>query len=168
MATYWMMKASALPASAMVSFCGGGWAAAGLAPTASASNTAASRRGIRASILPPSVRWPCRTDRLVAWPRLCGRPARRGKPALRGCERLDLASFLRGQRPFRRPHVLLDLLRTRRAGDDAADGELRGEPGECELQQRAAALGAERFQPLDRCPVRVVDEPIAVARRMQC
>ena len=49
----------------------------------------------------------------------------RSVPPLR--DRVDLRHLLRRQPPFRRLHVLLDLLRLRRAGDDARDVR-RGSP----------------------------------------
>src|SRR5215213_9250834 len=66
---------------------------------------------------------------------------------------VDFGEVLRRQRPLDRLHVLLELLRPRRAGDHARHVGLGGEPAEGELEQAAAVTLGEVRQPLDLPPV---------------
>src|SRR6266516_4890360 len=77
------------------------------------------------------------------------RPAVSGDALPSELEAKQLLELSVAQLPVGRGGVLADLLGTRCSRDHRGDGRLRGEPGDRQLEQRAAAPRRELLEPLD-------------------
>ncbi len=79
--------------------------------------------------------------------------------------RVEFGEFVLRESPADSLDVGIELLRERRARDDARHGRARCEPAECEFQQSATPLDAKRVELLDLGPVALSQK--AIGRRLR-